>query len=103
MEDDHRLDSHSAEIADFVSSINPSNRQCELRSPRLGLSWHGSQQGKICWPSLRGKPIALGGGVLLAASYEAKTFVPSVEGLMSASAENGAEYFAQLSVALFCA
>ena len=25
-------------------------------------------------PSLRGKPIAVGGGVVLAASYEAKTF-----------------------------
>jgi DNA polymerase-4 len=27
-------------------------------------------------PSLRGKPIAVGGGVVLAASYEARAFVP---------------------------
>ena len=37
-------------------------------------------------PSLRGKPIAVGGGVVLAASYEAKAF--GVRGGMPANAKS---------------
>src|SRR5258706_13601912 len=80
----------------MFSLSNPSSRRLRMETAATILhadldAFYASVE-QLLDPSLRGKPIAVGGGVVLAASYEAKSF--GISGGMSG--RRARELFSQL-------